>query len=141
MRMLLSAHGIDTGLDLFHIEVDGEGRWSYQSRDVERAEGRLTPGDLAQLHSLYEKVDWSRQYVNGGINHVLDRVEFALMVEPDGEGRKYFIFSDTYRGLTWELRDLVHFVRHNTATGGEPVGPNQPFLPMEGAPEQPRYLQ
>lgn len=138
--MLLSAHGIDTGLDLFHIEVQGDGRWSYQSHDVEKAEGRLTPGDLAQLLSLYEKVDWSRQYVDGGVNHVLDRVEFTLLVEPDGEGRKHFIFSDTYRGLTWEMRDLVHFVRHNVATGGEPVGPNQPFLPMDAPGELPDYF-
>lgn len=140
MRMLLSARGIDTGLDLFHIEVHGDGRWSYQSHDVERAEGRLTPGDLAQLISLYEKVDWSRQYVDGGVNHVLDRVEFTFLVEPDGEPRRLFVFSDTYRGLTWEMRDLVHFVRHNTATGGEPVGPNQPFLRMEVHPDQHPYL-
>jgi hypothetical protein len=137
--MLLSAHGIDTGIDLYHIEVHGDGRWSFESHNVDRTEGRMTEGDLAQLLSLYERVDWSRQYVDGGVNHVLDRVEFGLLVEPDGEGRKHFTFSDTYRGLTWEVRDLVHFLRHNVATGGEPVGENQPFMRMEVQPEQPQH--
>jgi hypothetical protein len=139
VRLLLTAHGIDTGLDLFHLEVEGNGCWRYQSHMVDKAEGRLTEGDLAQLLSLFAKVEWDKQYVDGGVNHVLDRVEFVLWVEHDDGERQHFIFSDTYRGLTWEMRDLVHFLRHNVATGGEPVGPNQPFLPTEtAAPEQPR---
>lgn len=137
--MQLSAHGIDTGLDLFHLEVQGNGCWSYQSHAVEKAEGRLSGGDQAQLQSLYERVEWDKQYVDGGVNHVLDRVEFALLVEHDEAERQHFIFSDTFRGLSWSMRDLVHFLRHNVATGGEPVGPNPAFLPTGAPAEQPRY--
>lgn len=137
--MQLSAHGIDTGLDLFHLDVQGNGCWRYQSHAVEKAEGRLTEGDLAQLQSLYKRVEWDKQYVDGGVNHVLDRVEFALLVEHDGGGRQHFIFSDTFRGLSWSMRDLVHFLRHNVATGGDPVG-NPAFFPVPAQePPQTRF--
>jgi hypothetical protein len=139
VRIALSARGIDTGIDLFHLDLQGNGCWTYQSHAVEKAEGRLTEGDLAQFKSLYNAVDWYKEYARGGINRVLDHVEFGMKVEHDDGRRQFIEFSDELNNLSWPMRDLVHFLRHNVATGGDPVGPNLASIPPAAPSGQPRY--
>jgi hypothetical protein len=126
MHLSLTAKGITNGVDLWKVEVDEDGHWSYESRAVERAEGVLTEGDRAQLISLYEKVDWSREVLNNPMS-ADDRIHFQFdVVKADGD-RRCYQFSEQMAHLSTQFRDLVHFLRHNILGGGDPVGriPNE----------------
>lgn len=123
MRIVLRATGVDTGALVSRLEVNLEdGTYSYESRAVEQARGRLSEGDTAQLRRLFEEVDWDAELLNGPVD-VGDRTRFELEVSPGGEHRMY-MFSEDYDTRSWQFRDLVHFLRHNVATAGEPVGPD-----------------
>lgn len=121
MHLSLTATGIDSHVELWTVSVNDDGAWVYESRAVERAEGNLTEGDQAQLISLYEKVDWSREVLNNPVSaddHILFRFE---VVKADGDRRTY-TFSEAMNHLSYQFRDLVHFLRHNVLGSGDPVG-------------------
>lgn len=121
MRLVLSATGVDSGVDLFRLEVDGSGQWSYQSRAVELATGTLSEADQAQLHSFFDRIDWELEVLNMPISFD-DRTRFKLEVSPDKGDRRVYQFSEAINHASWQFRDLVHFLRHNVATKGDPVG-------------------
>lgn len=88
---------------------------------MEEATGKLTPAELAQLKSLYDAVDWGKEVVNAPIG-MNDHTLFRLEVE-HGEGNaETYRFSDIMTNLSWQFRDLIHYLRHNLAHGGDPVG-------------------
>jgi len=121
MHLSLSATGIESKVKLWTVSVDETGKWSYESRSVEEANGHLTEGDTAQLISLYEKVDWSREVLNNPVSaddHIIFHFDVILA---DGDRRTY-MFSEGLTHLSYQFRDLVHFLRHNVLGGGDPVG-------------------
>lgn len=121
MHLSLTATGIISKVKLWTVEVDESGHWSYESRAVERAQGCLTEGDRAQLISLYEKVDWSREVLNNPIS-ADDQIHFRFeVVKADGDRRTY-TFSEALNHVSTQFKDLVHFLRHNVLGGGDPVG-------------------
>ncbi len=121
MHLALSATGMENGVDLFRVEVDGTGHWTYQSRVVEEARGKLTDGDLAQLRDLVEDVPWEQEVLNNPTS-AGDRTLFKLEVDREDGDRRLYQFSERMAHLSWQFRDLVHFLRHNVATGGDPLG-------------------
>lgn len=130
MQVMMTVQESGSGRPLFQVVVDGEGRWRYESQAVQRAEGRLAEGERAQLISLLKKVAWDREQPMHPRRRE-DHLRFRLEVAPtDGEGRT-FTFSDTMEGISVELRDLVHYLRHNLAVGGDPVGPEPDQLPHQ----------
>ncbi|HWI66114.1 MAG TPA: hypothetical protein VNT75_30150, partial [Symbiobacteriaceae bacterium] len=111
MHLSLTATGIQSKVKLWTVDVDEAGAWSYESRSVEHAEGHLTDGDRAQLISLYEKVDWSREVLNNPIS-ADDQLIFEFrVVKADGDRRTYQ-FSEQMPHLSTQFKDLVHFLRH-----------------------------
>ncbi|HYF94061.1 MAG TPA: hypothetical protein VD969_17740 [Symbiobacteriaceae bacterium] len=121
MHLTLTATGISSKVKLWTVEVDDRGHWVYESRSVEHAEGHLTEGDRAQLISLYEKVDWSREVLNNPIS-ADDDIHFRFyVVLADGDRRTY-TFSEALNHVSYQFRDLVHFLRHNVLGSGDPVG-------------------
>lgn len=122
LQLTLTAHGIDTDILLWQKTVDEHGHWTYESRAVEHAEGILTKGDLAQLISLHEKVDWEKETLNAPMS-ADDRTLFRLEVVNDKGEHRLYQQSEALNHRSWQFRDLFHFLRHNVATGGDPVGP------------------
>lgn len=127
MHLTLTAIGAESRVALFRIEVDGDGRWHYESRGVAGANGQLSPADRAQLKSLYDRIDWELEVLNGP-KAADDRVHFALDVTHDEGKHQHYQFSENLAHRSWQFRDLVHFLRHNVATAGDPVAwsPDQP---------------
>jgi hypothetical protein len=127
LQITLTATGIESKVELFRVQVDGAGRWRYESRAVAHAEGRLSAADLAQFKSLYDKVNWELEVLNGPIS-AGDRTLFAMDVIHDGGDRRIYQFTESLAHRSWQFRDLVHFLRHNVATAGDPVGysPDEP---------------
>lgn len=127
MQITLTARGIDSKVELFRVQVNSDGRWSYESRAVEHAEGRLSEADRAQFKSFYDKVNWELEVLNGPLT-ADDRILFEMDVVHDEEDRRLYQFSEDLAHRSWQFRDLVHFLRHNVATGGDPVGysPDRP---------------
>lgn len=134
MRVRLTGQGIAADVDLFSLEVDGEGVWTYRSRAIEELKGTLDEADEVQFKSLFERVDWDEKKLNGTIRFD-DHVKFKLQVDR-GDGQvKTFFFSDHLRPneATWEFKDFIHFLRHNV------VGPADPtwFHGLETEPLHP----
>lgn len=127
MQITLTAKGIDSKVVLYQLQVDDAGRWSYESRGVEHAEGRLSEANLAQLKNFYERVNWELEVLNGPVV-ASDRTLFEMDVFHKGGERRLYQFTESLAHRSWEFRDLFHFLRHNTATGGDPVGysPDEP---------------
>lgn len=127
VQITLTAKGIDSKVALFRTQVDSNGRWSYESRGVEHAGGRLSKADLAQFKSFYDKVNWELEVLNGPLT-ADDRILFAMEVVHDSTDRALYQFSEDLAHRSWQFRDLVHFLRHNATTGGDPVGysPDEP---------------
>lgn len=122
MHLILSATGTIRPISLFRVEVWPDGRWEYESRAVAHAQGRLAPAELTQLQSRYDEVDWDLQALNNPIS-ADDRTFFTLdVIGENGEQRRYQ-FSEAMANLSFQFKDLVHFLRHNVAVGAEPVGP------------------
>lgn len=122
MQLTLTAVGRQSDKMLYRISVDETGKWEYESTAVEHASGHLVPGEVAQLKSLYDKVSWDREVLNNPID-LEDHTIMRLEVD-HGEGKMAtYQFSDAMTRLSFEFRDLVHFLRHNLATGGDPAGP------------------
>jgi len=121
LRLLLTATGLDSKVELFRIGIDESGRWEYQSRAVEGLHGQLSESDRTQLARLYEQVDWDQEVLNLPVS-ADDRTLFALRID-DGDLQRTYQFSEAMNHASWQFRDLVHFLRHNVAMGGEPVGP------------------
>ena len=121
MHLTLSATGVDSKVDLFQVQIDEKGNWSYESRAVEKATGKLMDGDVAQLRSLYEKVPWDQEVLNNPIS-ADDRTLFKLEVNREDGDKRLYQFSEAMNHLSWQFRDLVHFMRHNVADHGDPVG-------------------
>jgi hypothetical protein len=132
VHLSLTATGADSGVPLFVVNVDEDGTWSYQSRAVAHAAGTLTPGDRAQLKNFYDKVSWGLEVLNNPVS-AEDRTFFRLEVDHGGGEQRQYQFSEAMNHLSWQFRDLVHFLRHNVATGGEPVG-RSPYEGEERAP-------
>lgn len=129
MHLSLTATGSDSKQELYRLEVDGSGAWTYRSRAVEGVRGQLRLGDVEQLRGLYEAVDWEKHVLNAPVS-ADDRIHFRLGVQtPQGEERTY-MFSEAVTHASFQFRDLVHFLRHNVAIAGEPVGPG--LVPQEG---------
>jgi hypothetical protein len=127
MHLALTATGLESKIQLYRIEVDDQGHWTYQSRAIENVEGRLTKGDLAQLKGCYDKVNWRLEVLNNPVNRD-DRVLFRLEVDHgDGDLLVYHV-SEEMHHVSWEFRDLVHFLRHNVATGADPLGAPPPDM-------------
>jgi hypothetical protein len=126
MHLALSATGVDSGISLWRVEVGEDGRWNYESRAVQHAAGTLPPEDLAQLQGLYKAVDWGLETLNNPVSYD-DRTLFKLDVDHGGGERRLYQFSEAMNHLSWQFRDLVHFLRHNVADAGDPVGirPNE----------------
>ena len=120
MHLTLSASGVGTGIKLFSVSVDEAGHWTYESRAVERAEGKLSPGDREQLQDFYLRVDWGKETLNNPVS-IDDRTLFKLEVDHGNGDRRLYQFSEAMNHLSWQFRDLVHFLRHNVITG-EPLG-------------------
>lgn len=127
MQITLTAKGIESKVKLFQVHVEDTGRWTYESRGVEHAEGHLSEADLAQFKNFYDKVNWELEVLNGPIS-ADDRTFFEMDVVHDAANRKLYQFSESLAHRSWQFRDLVHFLRHNAATGGDPVGysPDEP---------------
>jgi hypothetical protein len=121
MQLVLQATGLHTEIDLFRVEVDGDGVWSYQSQAVQFAQGHLTEADRAQLNSFFEKVNWELELLNSPMSPD-DRRLFRLTVRLPDQGERTYQFSEAMNHRSWQFIDLVHFLRHNVATGGDPVG-------------------
>jgi hypothetical protein len=121
MHLTLSATGLDSKLPLFQVKVDDQGQWSYESRAVEQAEGKLMDGDVAQLRSLYDSVPWDQEVLNNPIS-ADDRTLLQLEVNRENSDKRLYQFSEAMNHLSWQFRDLVHFLRHNVANHGDPVG-------------------
>lgn len=128
MQITLTAKGIQSKVTLFSVQVDDSGRWVYESRGVEGAEGHLSRADQVQFKSFYDKVNWELEVLNGPIA-ADDGTLFELDVIHSGSGdRRLYQFTESLAHRSWQFRDLVHFLRHNVATAGDPVGysPDQP---------------
>lgn len=127
MRIALTAKGIESKVELFRVQVDADGRWTYESRAVEQASGRLSEADLAQFNAFYDKVNWELEVLNGPVT-ADDRILFEMDVVHDGGDRRLYQFTEDLAHRSWQFRDLVHFLRHNVATAGDPVGlsPDEP---------------
>ncbi len=121
MHFTLRARGAVSGVSLFELSVDGDGNWHYQSRAIASAHGRLSEADRAQLKARYEQVDWDAEVLNGPIGRDAHTL-FELEVTGAGGETRLYQFDDEFHHRSWQFRDLVHFLRHNVATGGEPVG-------------------
>ena len=121
MHLALSATGVVSGVNLFKVEVGEHGRWTYESRAVEFAEGQLTEGDQAQLKHFYERVNFDLETLNSPVS-ADDRTLFKLEVTDKKRGHVLYQFSEALNHRSWEFRDLVHFLRHNVAQNGDPVG-------------------
>lgn len=121
MRLILTATGLASKVELFRIDVDESGRWEYRSRAVEALYGKLSEGDRTQLTRLYEQVDWGAEVLNMPVS-ADDSTLFELRVM-DGDIQRTYQFSEALNHASYQLRDLVHFLRHNVATGGDPTGP------------------
>lgn len=121
MHLTLSATGVDSGVNLFKVSVGEDGRWTYESRAVEFAEGRLTEADQAQLKHFYERVNWDLETLNAPVSYG-DRTLFRLEVDDKKRGHVLYQFSEAMAHRSWEFRDLFHFLRHNVALHGDPVG-------------------
>ena len=124
MHLTLHATGIESKVDLFEVDVDENGNWRYESRAVEEVRGQLTEGDRAQLKSLFDKVNWDLEVLNHPVS-ADDGKLFRLTIRfknGDHQDTRTYTFSESLTHASWELRDLVHFLRHNVATGGDPVG-------------------
>ncbi|HLN61049.1 MAG TPA: hypothetical protein VK464_05800, partial [Symbiobacteriaceae bacterium] len=120
MHLTLSATGVDSKVDLFQVQIDEKGNWAYESRAVEKATGKLMDGDVAQLRSLYEKVPWDQEVLNNPVSSD-DRTLFKLEVNREDGDKRLYQFSEAMNHLSWQFRDLVHFLRHNVANHGDPV--------------------
>lgn len=125
--MRLTAKGTISKVQLFSVQVDSSGRWEYESRGVAHTEGRLSREDLAQFQAFYDRVNWELEVLNGPVTGS-DRIHFELDVVHDGGDRRVYQFTENMAHRSWQFRDLVHFLRHNAATGGDPVGysPDEP---------------
>lgn len=121
MHLILSAVGVDSSVPLFTVEVDGQGDWRYESRAVEEARGELSEADQAQLKNLHDKVNWSLETLNAPVSSD-DRTLFKLDVDHGDGNRALYQTSESMTHRSWEFRDLVHFLRHNVALAGDPVG-------------------
>ncbi|HEY3367994.1 MAG TPA: hypothetical protein VGK74_23280 [Symbiobacteriaceae bacterium] len=121
LQLTLTALGIDTEILLWTLTINEHGAWAYESRAVEEAHGTLTRGDLAQLISLYEKVDWALETLNAPMS-ADDRTLFRLEVVTDEGERRLYQSSEAMNHRSWQFRDLFHFLRHNVATAGDPIG-------------------
>lgn len=132
MHLALSASGVGTGIPLFQVEIDENGEWTYESRAVEFARGRLNEADQVQLKSLYDKVDWGLEVLNNPVS-ADDRTLFKLEVDHGHGDLRLYQFSEAMNHLSWQFRDLVHFLRHNVARAGDPVG----HIPEETAQQPP----
>lgn len=125
MRIELRATGVDTGALLSRLHVDLQtGAYTYESHAVEEARGQLSDGDTAQLRRLFEGVDWGAEVLNSPIDFD-DSTRFEMEVWWEDTHRTY-LFSESLETRSWQFRDLVHFLRHNVATAGEPVGIDPP---------------
>ena len=122
MQLTLTARGIDTDILLWTVSINEQGAWAYESRAVEEAHGTLTKGNLAQLISLYERVDWDLETLNAPMS-ADDRTLFRLEVVTDTGDRRLYQSSEAMNHRSWQFRDLFHFLRHNVATAGDPTGP------------------
>lgn len=136
MQITLRAKSAYTGDFLFAIAVSGDGRWRYESRVIEGAHGRLSDADRAQLKALYDKVDWGKEVLNGPLSRDA-HVHFELEVTHDGGDQRLYQFDDDMHNRSWQFRDLVHFLRHNVATAGAPVGEPAEFAAPSGPEEHP----
>lgn len=138
MRITLSAAGVDTGVPLFRTEVNENGEWRHESRAVEEVRGQLTPGDLAQFKNFYDEVNWSLEVLNNPVS-ADDRTLFKLEVDHGHGDVRLYQFSEAMNHLSWQFRDLVHFLRHNVAVGGDLPGRIPPEIAHQppGVPEQP----
>lgn len=125
MHLVLQATGLDSAIDLFRVEVDGDGGWSYQSQAIQLAQGDLSAADRAQLISFVEKVNWELE-VRNSPTHRDDRKLFQLTVRLDDKGEQTYHFSEAMTHRSWQFMDLVHFLRHNVATGGDPISQQAP---------------
>jgi len=128
----LRATGLLSKVRLFELTVDREGRWTYESLAVEHASGQLSPANFAQLKSFYDKVNWELEVLNSPLR-TDDRILFELDVVHDGDDRRLYQFSEQTTHRSWEFQDLFHFLRHNVATAGDPVG-FSPDPPQEQPP-------
>ncbi|MFZ5816819.1 MAG: hypothetical protein ACOY93_16255 [Bacillota bacterium] len=127
MQITLTAKGLDSKVELARVQVDSDGRWRYSSRAVEQAEGRLSAADLAQFQAFYDKVNWELEVLNGPVT-ADDRILFEMEVIHDEGDRRLYQFTEDLAHRSWQFRDLVHFLRHNVAGAGDPVGysPDRP---------------
>ena len=121
MHLRLTATGNDNGIEIFRLAVDGEGNWVYESRAIEKVTGELSAADRAQLEGLFKTVEWQKKILNATITPD-DLIRFRLDVAADDLGPRTYLFSEAMRNEPVPFRDLVHFLRHNVATGGEPAG-------------------
>lgn len=136
MHLTLRARGAVTGVPLFELSVDGDGNWHYRSRAVAGAHGRLPEPDRAQLKARYAQVDWDDEVLNGPTGrdaHTLFELE---VTDPNG-GTRLYQFDDGLHHRSWQFRDLIHFLRDNVATGGNPVGAGFPIPGRAADPEAP----
>lgn len=120
MQITLTARGIESGGELYRVQADDRGRWRYQSRAIEQAEGQLSRADLAQFQSFYDKVNWELE-VLGGPTSAGDSILFEMAVTHSPQDRQLYQFTESMAHRSWQFRDLVHFLRHNVATGGNPA--------------------
>lgn len=121
MHLKLTATGNDNGVEIFRLDLDGDGSWTYESRAIEQVAGQLSAADRAQLEGLIEAVEWDKQILNASITPD-DLIRFRLDVTAPNLGQRTYLFSEAMRNEPFPFRDLVHFLRHNVATGGEPAG-------------------
>jgi len=136
VQITLRAKSAYSGAFLFSVTVGGDGTWRYESRVIEEAHGRLPEADRAQVKALYDKVDWGSEVLNGPLSRGA-RIHFELEVTHDGGDHRLYQFDDEMGNRSWQFRDLVHFLRHNIATGGDAVGAPPEFVPPVGPDEHP----
>ncbi len=135
MQITLTATGLESKVKLWELSVDPDGHWQYESRAVEHAEGQLSPANIAQLKMFYDKVNWGLEVLNSPLT-ANDRILFQMDVVHEGARPQRYQFSEQCTHRSWQFQDLFHFLRHNVATAGDPVG----FSPDEPR-EQPPAMQ
>jgi hypothetical protein len=120
LHLTLSAVGVESKVPLFTVSVDEQGHWAYESRAIQEAKGTLTQGEVAQLKTLYDDVNWEQETLNNPVS-ADDRTLFKLEVDHGDGNKKLYQMSEAMNHRSWQFRDLIHFLRHNVALNGEPL--------------------
>jgi len=114
MWLALTALGVDSGVQLFHLAVAHDGRWTYESRAVAEASGTLPRGEMAQVKSLVDAVPWEAEVLNMPVS-ADDRTLFRLQIRLKDDDERLYQCSEAVNHASWQFRDLLHFLRHNIA--------------------------